>query len=87
MAEWLARDSDVDHWLASKRRRRTRDEQIKPLSAYRKQELARSHECFFGEDRSYHEARRHFVYKLGAPCTVTAAPRLHVPDAVAALQR
>ncbi|HEY3187464.1 MAG TPA: enoyl-CoA hydratase/isomerase family protein, partial [Solirubrobacteraceae bacterium] len=87
MAEWLARDSDVDHWLASKRRRRARDEQIKPLSMYRKQELARSHECFFGEDRSYHEARRRFVYKLGAPCAVTAAPRLEMPDAVTALQR
>jgi putative two-component system hydrogenase maturation factor HypX/HoxX len=87
MAEWLARDSDIDRWLASKRRRRARDEQIKPLSVYRKQELARSHECFFGEDRSYHEVRRRFVYKLGAPCVVTAAPRLDVPDAVTALQR
>ena len=28
-------------------------------------------DCFFGEDRSYHEARRRFVHKLGAPCAVT----------------
>ena len=54
-----------------KRRRRARDEEIKPLNAYRKEELARSYRCFFGEDRSYHEARRRFVYKLGAPCAVT----------------
>ena len=26
------------------------------------EELARSHECFFGADRSYHEARSAFVY-------------------------
>ena len=47
--------------------------QLKPLNAYRKEELARSYGCFFGEDRSYHEARRRFVHKLGAPCAVTPA--------------
>ena len=46
------------------------DEAVKPLSVYRTEELARSHECFFGEDRSYHEARSAFVYKTGAPCKV-----------------
>jgi hypothetical protein len=34
--------------------------------SYRNEEMARSHRCFFGPDRSYHEARRRFVYKLGA---------------------
>ena len=33
----------------------------------------KSHECFFGPDRSYHEARHRFVHKLGAPCVVTPA--------------
>jgi len=70
LAERLARHPDRAHWLEEKRRRRARDEQIKPLSVYRTEELARSHECFFGADRSYHEARRRFVYKLGAPCAV-----------------
>jgi putative two-component system hydrogenase maturation factor HypX/HoxX len=70
LAERLARHPELGHWLEEKRRRRTRDEQIKPLSVYRTEELARSHECFFGSDRSYHEARRRFVYKLGAPCAV-----------------
>jgi putative two-component system hydrogenase maturation factor HypX/HoxX len=74
LAERLARHPDRRHWLEEKRRRRARDEQIKPLSVYRTEELARSHECFFGADRSYHEARRRFVYKLGAPCAVTPPP-------------
>jgi putative two-component system hydrogenase maturation factor HypX/HoxX len=56
--------------LAEKRRTRARDEKRRPLAAYRADELARSHECFFGADPSYHEARRRFVYKLGTPCTV-----------------
>ena len=37
-----------------------------------REELARSHECFFGADRSYHEARSRFVYKTGARAQVTA---------------
>jgi putative two-component system protein, hydrogenase maturation factor HypX/HoxX len=59
--------------LEAKRRARQRDEQVKPLSAYRTEELAKSHECFFGPDRSYHEARHRFVHKLGAPCLVAPA--------------
>ncbi len=69
LAERLARNPDL--WLEDKRRRRVRDQEIKPLNAYRKEELARSYICFFGDDRSYHEARRRFVYKLGAPCAAT----------------
>ena len=87
LAERLARHPELDYWLAEKRSRRVRDEQIKPLSAYRSEELARSHECFFGGDRSYHEARRRFVYKRGAPCAVAApaTPRsAPTPAAVAA---
>ena len=47
-------------------------------AAYRTEEMARSHECFFGEDRSYHVARSLFVYKTGAPCKVAlpAAPEI-----------
>ena len=52
--------------LAEKRRLRARDEQRRPLAAYRADELARSRECFFGPDPSYHEARRRFVHKLGS---------------------
>jgi putative two-component system hydrogenase maturation factor HypX/HoxX len=71
LAECLAHNPDLGRSLEGKRRRRARDEQIKPLNTYRKEELARSYRCFFGDDRSYHQARHRFVYKLGAPCAVT----------------
>ena len=65
-----APSATTPRWLEEKRRRRARDEQVKPLGVYRTEELARSYECFFGPDRSYHEARSRFVHKLGAPCAV-----------------
>ena len=70
LAERSARDPRLGEQLEDKRRARARDEQIKPLRAYRNEELARSYRCFFGEDRSYHQARHRFVHKLGAPCAV-----------------
>jgi putative two-component system protein, hydrogenase maturation factor HypX/HoxX len=70
LAVALARDPELPAMLEHKRRARARDERVKPLAAYRTEELARSHECFFGADRSYHDARRRFVYKLGAPCGI-----------------
>jgi putative two-component system protein, hydrogenase maturation factor HypX/HoxX len=69
-AERLANDPEVPDLLEHKRDARRRDERFKPLAAYRTEELARSHECFFGSDRSYHDARHRFVHKLGAPCAV-----------------
>jgi putative two-component system hydrogenase maturation factor HypX/HoxX len=69
-AEGLAHDPETSERLAAKRRARARDEQRKPLAAYRAEELARSHECFFGADQRYHEARHRFVYKLGPACAV-----------------
>ncbi len=65
LAERLAGGPDLPQRLEHKRRRREHDERGKPLDAYRREELARSHDCFFGPDPSYHEARRRFVYKLG----------------------
>jgi putative two-component system hydrogenase maturation factor HypX/HoxX len=47
-AERLASRSDLDRLLHEKRRARARDEQEKPLSVYRTEELTRSHECLFG---------------------------------------
>ena len=44
IAEHLARNPDMPHLLDEKRRARRRDERIKPLSAYRAEELARSHD-------------------------------------------
>src|SRR3954454_16236959 len=71
MAEHLAHDPNMPHLLNEKRHAHRRDERIEPLSAYRTEELARSHDSFFGEDLSYHQARHRFVHKLGAPCAVT----------------
>jgi putative two-component system hydrogenase maturation factor HypX/HoxX len=79
VATKLARHQDWHAWMEEKKRRRAADERVKPLEAYRGEEMARSHECFFGADRSYHEARMRFVYKLGAPCVV--APVTPQPDA------
>jgi putative two-component system hydrogenase maturation factor HypX/HoxX len=73
-AEQLASSPARVTALAEKRRSRARDEQRRPLAAYRADELAQSRECFFGVDPSYHEARHRFVYKLGSPRTV-APPR------------
>jgi putative two-component system protein, hydrogenase maturation factor HypX/HoxX len=66
LAEALASHPWLPNRLEDKRRARGRDEQIKPLQAYRREEMARSHESFFGRDRSYHEARRRFTQKLPA---------------------
>jgi putative two-component system hydrogenase maturation factor HypX/HoxX len=66
-ARQLASDPALPARLADKRRTRARDEQVKPLAAYRTAELARSHESFFGLDSEYHAARHRFVHKQPAP--------------------
>jgi putative two-component system hydrogenase maturation factor HypX/HoxX len=50
--------------IAAKRRTRAADEAIKPLSAYRAEELERMKLNFFGFDSSYHVARHNFVRKV-----------------------
>jgi putative two-component system protein, hydrogenase maturation factor HypX/HoxX len=74
IAERVAGSPRVADLLDAKRSARRRDELIKPLNAYRTEELVRSHRCFFGDDRSYHDARHRFVHKLGAPCAVAPRP-------------
>jgi putative two-component system hydrogenase maturation factor HypX/HoxX len=59
----LAKDN-VGARVAAKQCRRAADEAQKPLSAYRREELARMHRNFYGFDPSYHVARHHFVHKL-----------------------
>jgi putative two-component system hydrogenase maturation factor HypX/HoxX len=75
LAERVAGDPGLKRRLQHKRARRAQDEVAKPLRAYRREELARSHACFFGSDRSYHEARHRFVYKLRGPDEGQATPR------------
>ncbi len=62
----IARDGLYRARLQDKRRHRAHDEHVKPLEAYRQEEMARSEQCFFGSDSGYHDARRRFVYKLPA---------------------
>lgn len=66
LAETMASDPQLELRLAQKRARRAPDERIKPLQSYRREELTRAHECFFGADPSYHDARRRFLYKIPA---------------------
>ncbi len=47
-----------------KRRRRAEDEAVKPLAAYREEELARMKRNFYGFDPSYHVARYNFIRKI-----------------------
>jgi putative two-component system hydrogenase maturation factor HypX/HoxX len=62
-AEELASSHRYEHLLEEKRHRRKHDEAKKPLQAYREEELQQMWLNFFGADRSYHLARKHFVYK------------------------
>lgn len=55
-----------DDWPARvvhKQRRRATDEAVRPLAAYRADELAQMRRNFFGFDPSYHVARHHFVHR------------------------
>jgi putative two-component system hydrogenase maturation factor HypX/HoxX len=59
----LVHDPDFSSMLRNKRENRQRDEALKPLAAYRSDELNRMRVNFFGPDPAYHDARRRFVFK------------------------
>ena len=63
LAEELARSPRYAHMLEEKHHARQTDENHKPLQAYREEELQQMWRNFFGADRSYHLARKRFVYK------------------------
>jgi putative two-component system hydrogenase maturation factor HypX/HoxX len=63
VARALADAPDFAARLAAKAARRRADEAVKPLAAYRAEELARMRENFYGFDPSYHVARHHFVHR------------------------
>lgn len=63
-AEALAAAPDFDAQLSEKNRRRAEDEAIKPLDAYREEEMAHMKLNFYGFDPSYHVARSNFVRKV-----------------------
>lgn len=64
LAEELANNTQFDKMLENKRLNRINDENIKPLEEYRKEELKKMWNNFYGPDKSYHIARKKFVYKL-----------------------
>ena len=57
----LAVAADFSATLAAKNARRQADEALKPLAAYRAEELKEMRRNFYGFDPSYHVARYHFV--------------------------
>lgn len=71
-AQALAARADFWHLIRDKHTRRMADEQKKPLSTYRTEELNRMRINFFGADQAYHRARENFVFKGKPP---TRAPR------------
>jgi putative two-component system hydrogenase maturation factor HypX/HoxX len=74
-AEDLAAGKAFQHLLHEKLDRRWRDEQQKPLAAYRAAELARMRlnfsGKFYGGDVGYHEARYDFVNKIRPKATAS----------------
>lgn len=78
----LAGSARYEALLAWKAEWRQRDEARKPLAAYRAEELAQMHRCFYDMTSDYHTARRRFVYKLASPSASAALGR---PEPVAAL--
>ncbi|HXW70363.1 MAG TPA: hydrogenase maturation protein [Methylocella sp.] len=62
-AEELALGEDSWRLLRQKHDKRLADERVKPLAAYRAEELKHMHFNFYGADKAYHLARQEFVYK------------------------
>ncbi len=69
LAEELASSPRYGHMLEEKRQTRKNDEASKPLQVYRNEELQCMWMNFFRADRSYHLARKNFVYKGLIPDT------------------
>ncbi len=72
----LAGDPQLWRKLIKKHERRLADERVKPLDAYRDEELRRMWVNFFGPNPSYHEARRRFVFKGNTPAQVAVQPAI-----------
>jgi putative two-component system protein, hydrogenase maturation factor HypX/HoxX len=66
-AQNLANQENFWQLLREKHDKRLNEERLKPLAAYRAEELNKMHENFYGADPAYHIARQKFVYKGRAP--------------------
>ncbi|UGQ11490.1 enoyl-CoA hydratase-related protein [Yinghuangia sp. ASG 101] len=67
LAADLAADPATHQRLTDKKRRRAHDEAIKPLAAYRAEELASMRRTFFDPSAPYHALRSAFVRKQRPP--------------------
>jgi len=65
----LARDPALPQMLRRKQQRRQEDEALRPLAAYRQDELERMRRNFYGFDPSYHIARSNFVHRVAPSWT------------------
>ena len=61
--EMAGEKASVRQRIAAKGAARERDEAVKPLAAYRGEELSRMRRTFFGPEEPYHALRRAFVRK------------------------
>ncbi|WP_405020512.1 hydrogenase maturation protein [Kitasatospora sp. NBC_00070] len=68
-AELIAGSGELATKMATKKQRRADDEAVKPLAAYRAEELARMRHNFLDPGESYHQLRRAFVHKSCPPET------------------
>ena len=68
IAESMADDANFGNALQHKIKRRAKDEEIRPLAAYRAAELKQMKMNFsgqfYGGDQNYHQARYNFVHKI-----------------------
>lgn len=75
MVETLAQSNNYEKILESKALRRSHDESIKPLKAYRQEELRHMREYLYKPNKPYHPARKQFAYKV--PATETPERLAH----------
>ena len=64
IAEYKAQIIRRDVLAEVKSTNRREDEKEKPLAKYREEELEQMRINFYGDDNSYHQARKEFVYKI-----------------------
>jgi putative two-component system hydrogenase maturation factor HypX/HoxX len=69
LCKGLAAKTEWKKRIAMKQKERARDEKIKPLQAYREEELRHMRATFFNPHSEFHQARHDFVYKQAAAST------------------
>ncbi len=86
----MGASQELHHLVQAKAERRAQDEAVKPLAAYRSEELEHMKRNFYGFDPSYHIARYNFVHKVAksrTPLTIArhrSGPRQFPPSSRAA---